>query len=179
MAQDSVVEMNIFGRVSDAEALWNVAMSASAASASAPWSNGFETADFGKMLVEAESAGRSILIEIHNDWDVFVDLRNACQAADLSYVAYTAEGGEPGWSGGLSWHPGMDDEFEFLMNGDRPKLTLAVEDVAEASRLGPDAVKDLLEAVISNTRIGSIEIDPDFVHAYEEHSGYSIATPAL
>jgi hypothetical protein len=178
MASDSVVEMNIFGRVSDPEATWDVALSASAASASAPWSNGFDFAVFGDMLIEAEKEGRAITVEIHGDWDVFEELRSRCQAAGLGYVAYTAEGGEPNWSGGISWHPEMDEEFEFLMNGEQPKLTVSVAELQEAARQGIEAVRQLADAVISNTRIGRIEIDPDFAHAYEEHTGYAIAAPA-
>jgi hypothetical protein len=178
MANDSVVEMNIFGRVSDPEATWNVALSASAASASAPWSNGFDSAAFGDMLAEAEKEGRAITIEIHDDWDVFEELRNGCQAAGLSYVAYTAEGGEPGWSGGIAWRPEMADEFEFQMNGDQPKLMLSVDDVQQAVLKGLWAVRDLVTAAVSNTRIGSIEIAPGFTEVYVEHTGYAIAAPA-
>lgn len=178
MANTSVVEMNIFGRVSDAEATWEVALSASAGSATPPWSNGFEAAAFGGMLVEAENEGRAVTVQIHDDWDVFEDLRNNCQAAGLSYVAYIAEGGEPGWSNGLSWHPGMDTEFEFLMSGEEPKLTLSVDDVQKAERMGSWAIRDLVVTEKSKVRIDSIEIEPGFAEAYKEHTGYAITAPS-
>lgn len=179
MAKDSFVEINIFGRVSDAEAVWNLAMPAASASASAPWSNGFDIADFGNQLVDAERAGRALTIEIHDNWDVFEDLRGACQKAELSYVAFISEAGEARSSCGVSWHPGMDEEFEFLMSGDRPKLTLAVEDIAEAEKAGLDAVSDLLETTIAATRIGRIEIDPGFIESYEQHCGYGVMAAAF
>nr|WP_250808429.1 hypothetical protein [Neorhizobium tomejilense] len=168
MAKTSVVQIQIFGVVkADENVFFDLALAAAAASSSAPWSSGYSADDFVDELKKAEEEQRAIRFEIHDNWDVFEELRQNCQAAGLAYVAYTAVGGEPGWSGGISFRPGMKEEFEFAVRGENAEPVVPAGALRAAQNEGPDAVAAILDALAANTRIGAITIDPEFLQSYE------------
>ncbi|MBY3157332.1 hypothetical protein HFO56_33955 [Rhizobium laguerreae] len=163
MAKNSVVEIHLFGRVdTDLDTFESLSNSGSLASFGVPWTNGYEYEQFIVELEKAQVEKRAITFQIHDNWDVFEGLRANCQAAGLSYVAYTAEAGETGWSGGISWRPGMNTEFEFSVRGENAEPMIPANILRAAQNKGPEAVAAMLEALSANTEIGVIEIAEDF-----------------
>lgn len=169
MAENSVVEINMFGRISDAEAVWEVAQAASAASSTAPWDNGFGTAEFLVVLQQAEAEGRAVSIQIHDNWELFEELRNTCQEARMSYVAYTGDPGAEGWSAGLTWRPGMQKECSFLMNGDEP--VVSIKNLQKVAGHGIAEVNALVDNVSVYASAGVVELDDGFAAAWQEYAG--------
>lgn len=165
MAKSSVVEINMFGRLADAEAAWKLAECASAASGTAPWDNGFYAEDFLKTLQRAEAEHGPVTIEIHDGWEQFEELMGACQEAGISYVAFVGNPGSDGWTSGLTWRPGMKQEYEFLVNGEEPVVSLAK--LEQAIGGGTVDVVVLADNLSEYFTVGAVEIDDRVVEAWQ------------
>ena len=166
------VEIKIFGKVSDPEAIWDLTNSA-AAEGKIDWLFDFDQAKFVAMLEEAAREGRAITLNNRGTTDLFEGVRENCQTAGLAYVITFGDRGAEGFTNGIAWNPGMEDEFEFLLHGQTPVLKL--EDVKKAAKQGIEAVSLLVERLDKHVQLGKIEIEPGFDDAFEEYSGHSIA----
>ncbi|MBY3432808.1 hypothetical protein HFN89_01285 [Rhizobium laguerreae] len=163
MAKNSVVEIHLFGRVdTDLDTFENLSNSGSLASFGVPWTNGYGNEQFIVELEKAQVEKRAVTFQIHDNWDLFEEIRANCQAAGLSYVAYTADAGETGWSGGISWRPGMNTEFEFSVRGENAEPMVPANILRAAQNRGQEAVAAMLDALSANTDIGVVEIADDF-----------------
>jgi hypothetical protein len=179
MAKNSVVEIHLFGRVdTDLETFESLADSGSVASFSVPWASGYENDQFIVELVKAQEEKRAVKFQIHDNWDVFEELRANCRAAGVSYVAHTADPGESGWSGGISWRPGMNNEFEFLVRGENAEPMVPVNILRAAQNKGPEAVASILEALSANTEIGVVEVSEDLSNALAAADSVTKIEPA-
>ena len=163
------VEISIFGKVSDPEAIFELAQSASS-EGRINYLEQFGAEAFLPMLEAAESENRAVVLTRGRTTDFFEDVRNTCKEAGLSYVVRYGESGAEGFHAGFSWHPGMKGEAAFLMNGDKPVLT--VDSLRSAANLGIEAVTDLVEETARRNEAGPITIEPGFAEAYREYSGY-------
>jgi hypothetical protein len=170
------VEISIFGTVSNPEAIWDLASSA-AAEGRINYLEEFDIGAFLPMIEAVAHEGRALVLTRGRTSDFFEGVREACQAAGLSYVVKYGDAGADGFTSGISWHPGMAEEFEFLMNG--KQAVLGVQDVRRAAAKGLDAVNGLLDAFEMQSKPGKIEIEPGFVEAYREYAGLEAEGVAL
>lgn len=157
------VEIKIFGKVSDPEAIWELAGTA-AAEGKINWLSSFGRAEFPGLLEQAAREGRALILTKRDTSDFFEDVTASCQEAGLSYVVAFGETGSEDFTNGFAWHPGMNEEFQFILDGKYPALKLV--DVQKAAIQGIDAVNSLLARVADHTRVGKIEIAPGFAEAY-------------
>jgi hypothetical protein len=168
MAKNSVVEIHLFGRLNtDLETFENLANAGSLASFGTPYTTGYGNEQFIVELEKAQEGNRAVTFQIHDNWEVFEELRESCQAAGISYVAHTANAGEEGWSGGISWRPGMYNEFQFLVRGEKAEPMVPVNILRAAHDKGPEAVAAIIDALTANTKIGVVEIAEEFSNAME------------
>lgn len=160
------VEFNIFGKVSNPEAVWELANTA-AASATINFSESFESMEFVRMLGKAAADGTAVTITGGDTKDLLYDVQVACANAGLSYVMRYSEAGNENFTDGMSWHPGMSQDFEFsLDSGDATvKLSLLQKTAAK----GIDAVNALIDRVATHTRIGKVELEPEFAEALQAY----------
>ncbi|MCS4088468.1 hypothetical protein [Rhizobium sp. BK176] len=179
MAKNSVVEIHLFGRVdTDLETFENLANAGSLASFGTPYSTGYGNEQFIVELEKAQEEKRAVTYQIHDNWETFEELRANCQSAGISYVAHTANAGEEGWSGGISWRPGMNNEFEFLVRGEKAEPMVPVNILRAAHNKGEEAVAAILDALTANTRIGVIEIAEEFSNAMAAATSIARIAPA-
>lgn len=158
------VEIKIFGKVSNPEAIWNLAQAASNES-SLFADDGFDVDDFANMLEKAAAAGDAIEFYKNGYDDVFESVTSACQEAGLSYVWSIGEHSGDGPTNGVAWRPGLNDEIPFLVHDGKYGLSLDV--IAKAARKGIDEVNSLVKTVASLTAVGKIEIEPGFMALYQ------------
>lgn len=171
----SDVEIKIFGKVSDPEAVFELA-SAAAEEGKLEWHGDIDTADFVDMLAKAADEGRPIVLMRGHTTNFFDGVTSACQEVGLSYVvSYGLSGGE-GFSKGFSWKPGMLREREFLLDGCDP--VLSVDCVRRAAEKGDDAVMNLVNETVGLVEVGKIELEPGFLEAYREYAGYDATATA-
>jgi hypothetical protein len=166
MASDA--EIKIFGKPADPEAVWDLAVSA-AAEGKINWLHSFKISEFSGLLEQAAQEGRALTFTARCSTDVFEDTRSACQAAGLSYVVSQGNPGMEGFTNGLAWHPGMSDEYRFLLDGKHAVLRIA--DVQKAARQGIEAVNALVDRVATHAHVGKIELEAGFTEAYQAFAG--------
>lgn len=162
------VEILIFGKVSDPEAMWDLAQSASGECAQL----GAPTVDpekFAALVDDAARAGKAVKLASYGVKHLFDDVRTGCGKAGLSFVMSYGESGAEGFTNASAWHPGMVNEVEFHLDG--KFVTLRFADVQKAARKGIEAVNALLDNVTKHATVGKIEIEPGFEDAYEAFSG--------
>lgn len=169
------VEIMIFGKVSNPEAIWDLA-NAAAAEARINFLEDFEARKFQGMLEKAQTEGGALELTRRDTTNLLESVRGACQRAGLSYVVRYGDSGAEGFSNGLSWKPGMASESEFLINGKDPVVRLS--DVSRAAATGGDAVVKLVDDILKRISVGAIEIAPGFAEAYLDYVGPETA-PAL
>jgi hypothetical protein len=166
MASDA--EIKIFGKVSNPEAVWDLAVSA-ATEGKIDWLHAFKIGEFSGLLQRAAHEERALTLTVRCAAGVFEDTRSACQAAGLSYVVSCGIPGAEGFTDGFAWRPGMKEEVEFLLDGKDPVLKIA--DVQKAARRGIESVNALVDRVASHTCVGKIELEPGFKEAYQAFAG--------
>lgn len=167
MSSDVVI--NIFGKISNPEAIWNLAM-AIASEGMLEWTTPINLEDVLSILEEAEARAEPLTLTRSDTKDLFDGVTYACREAGLSYVVHFGETGAEGFSDGFSWKPGMERDFEFALSGDEPSISL--RELEKAVALGLDQVKALLERVAGHSRVGVIEIEPGFREQYiAEYAG--------
>lgn len=164
----SDVEIKIFGKVSNPETIFELAVAA-AGEGKIGWLTAFRADEFPGLLEQAAREGRALELTRRNTTDYFEGVRSSCQAAGLSYVLSCGETGAEGFTNGFAWHPGMTREFEFLLAG--KNAVLQVADVQKAVSQGIGAVNALVERIANNTRVGKVEIEPGFLEAYQAYAG--------
>jgi hypothetical protein len=157
------IEIKIFGKVTNPEAIWALAEAASQESSLGAL-DGFDPREFEKMLVAAEEAGEPIYLSKEGYDDVFADVTAACRDAGLSYIWTIGDPNAEGPTSGLAWKQGMGRAIPFIIHDNKPGLELAV--IARAARKGIDAVNDLVETVSVATTVGKIELEVGFLEAY-------------
>jgi hypothetical protein len=158
------VEIHIFGKVSNPEAVWELANSVEA-TATINFSEGLENTDFVEMLTKAAAEGKAVTLTRGDTKDLFDEVTSACAEAGLSYVLYYSESGNENFTDGMSWHPGMRSDFEFSL--DNGEATLKLSQVEKAAAKGIEAVNALIAGATVHTRIGKVEIEPGFTEALQ------------
>lgn len=171
----SNVEIRFGGKVSDAEAIFEVASSA-AAEGTLDWFTCLSTDEFPDLLVRAAEEGTPIVLKQRDTYDFFEGLREACREAGLSYVVLYGSVKSQNYKDGFAWKPGMSDEQEFKVEGEDQAFTL--NSVREAAQSGIDAIASLIGETERLLDVGKIEIEPGFFEAYEEYSGHRPSAPA-
>lgn len=166
MSYDATIK--IFGKVSNPEAVWELALAASAETR-VGWIDSFEPSAFLSMLQSASADGEALTLTRSSTDDLLNGVSEACREAGLSYVVSYGENGGDGFTDGFSWRPGMPDEVSFSLDGETPTLPLA--QVAEAAKAGIEAVRALVAQTAANTWVGSVVIEPGFEESYREHVG--------
>ncbi len=160
------VELHIFGKVSNPEAVWELA-NAAASAATVNFSERLENTEFVEMLTKAAAEGTAVTLTQGDTKDLFDEVTSACAEAGLSYVLYWCECGNEKFTDGMSWRPGMRSDFEFsLDNGD---ATLKLAQVEKAAAQGIEAVNALIDRATTHTRIGKVEIEPGFAEALQAY----------
>lgn len=157
--------IDIFGKVSNPEAMWDVATEASI-EGRVEWMFDLTREKFDELLEQAARDGTALTITRRDTSEIFEDLRSSCQAAGLSYVIQCGYNGAEEFNKGLSWNPGMDKEFNFLIAGGK-YMTLYVSEVQRAAKQGIEAVNALVDNIMANTHIGKIEFEPGYAEAYQ------------
>lgn len=165
-------EISIFGHVANPEAIWDLANGASA-EAKIGWLYDLKATDFLGYLQRSEEDEKPLVLTGRGLFEI---LRQECQAANLAYVMRFGVKGDDGFTNGISWRPGMDNEFSFLIRGEG--LAIKIEDVQAAAARGIDAVNNLVASVEALNQVGKITIEPGFLEAYEEYAGPSPVAPA-
>jgi hypothetical protein len=160
------VEINIFGNVSNPEAVWELA-NAAAATATINFHNSFENMDFIEMLSNAAAEGTAVTLTRGDTKDLFDEVTSACAEAGLSYVMHYGECGNEQFTDGMSWHPGMKRDFEFSLEAGH--ATVRVSEVQKAAAQGIEAVNALVHRATAHTRIGKVEIEPGFTEALQSY----------
>lgn len=163
------VEIKIFGKVSasEPEAIWELAQSA-ATEGKKDYLFDLDEKDFVGMIEKAGSEGGVVILTRGDTTDFFESVRSDCQSAGLSYVVKYGDKGAEGFSDGISWQPGMDKEFEFLLDKNRNPV-VRITEVHEAAKKGIEAVNELLVRIATYSRVGKIEVDPGFSEAYKAY----------
>ncbi|MNU45048.1 hypothetical protein D3C71_338810 [compost metagenome] len=160
------VEINIFGKVSNPEAVWELA-NAAAASATVNFSESFENTEFVQMLEKAAAEGTSVTITGGDTKDLLDEVTTACAEAGLSYVMHYADTGSEKFTDGMAWRPGMRRDFEFsLADGD---ASVKLSELQKAAAQGIDAVNALIDRATAHTRIGKVEMEPGFSEALQAY----------
>jgi len=162
------VEIKIFGKASDPEAVWELAKAA-ACEGKVDWIGAVPVDGFADLIEKTARAGQPLSLGKHDTTDFFEEVRSCCQEASLSYVVKFGAKGMEGFSEGISWRPGMKDEFSFHLDGKDPVLRVA--DVRRAAKIGIAAVAALVEAVSGHAVTGAIETEPGFAEAYRVCAG--------
>mgnify|MGYP001424656747 FL=1 len=162
MRSDVVIE--IFGRVSDPDAVMTLA-EAAADEGLIDWDSQVEPDELVGLLEEASDNGRALTLTRSDTTNWFLGVREACRQAGLSYVVSGGMSGAEGFSSGLSRSPEMDEEFHFELSDDA--ASVKVSEVAKAARLGIEAVNELVERLTTGVKVGRIELEPGFIEAYE------------
>jgi hypothetical protein len=160
------VEFNIFGKAANPEAVWELANIA-AASATINFSESFENIEFVQMLEKAAAEGTAVTITGGDTKDLLYDVQHACAEAGLSYVMHYAETGSEDFTDGMSWRPGMSEDFEFSLDAGDATVKLSV--LQKAASKGIDAVNALIDRATSHTRIGKVELEPGFSEALQAY----------
>lgn len=160
------VEINIFGKVSNPEAVWDLA-NAAAATATINFSDGFENTDFVEMLEKAAAEGTAVTLTRGDTKDLLDEVTSACAEAGLSYVMHYGECGNEKFTDGMSWHPGLKRDFEFSLGDGH--ATVRVSDVQKAAAKGIEAVNALIDRATAHTRIGKVEMEPGFTEALQAY----------
>lgn len=161
MRSDVVIE--IFGEVSDVNAIRNLAEQA-AAEGMIDWDTSFDENEFVGFLIEAANDGRAFVLTRQDTGNFFEGVTSACQAAALSYVVSFGPSGDERYTNGFSWQPGMSEEFKFDTDGADVTITLA--SVRSAAAMGIDAINELVARTSRFTAVGTITISPGFEEAY-------------
>lgn len=162
------IQIRIHGTVNNPEAIFDLA-NAAAAEGFLNFTDGFDRHDFRIMLDTAAAAGSAVTLTKRVTTHFFEDVRKACQAAGLSYVAKYGHPGAEDFSEGFSWVPGMKEEFTFHLVDN--EIALKASDLRDAASDGDGSVITLLNLIEFNTRVGKIEIEPGFAEAYDEYAG--------
>lgn len=160
-------EIAIFGKVSNPEAIWELALAA-ASESRVNWIDQFDTSDFVKMLEQAASEGRAVTLTKSDTTDLFDNVTSCCQFAGLSYIVKFGERGAEGFDRGFSWRPGMPRQQQFHLDG--RNATLKVAHVEKAAQQGIDEVFALIERIKAHTTAGQVEIAPGFADAYRTYA---------
>lgn len=162
------VEIRIFGKAADPEAVWELAKAA-ASEGKVDWIGAVPVAGFAELIEKTAFAEQPLCLGRHNTTDFFEEVRSCCQDAGLSYVVRFGPKGMEGFSEGFSWKPGMKNEFHFHLDGENPALKLS--EVRKAAQKGIAAVSALVETVAERALVGSIEVDPGFAESYRACAG--------
>lgn len=162
------VTLSISGKVSNAEAVFDLASSA-AAEGMVDWNEGFATGDFVPMLEKAAAEGQAVTLTRKDTTSFFEGVTGDCRVAGLSYVVNYGVSGEEGFTNGFTWRPGMAEDYGFLLDGENPALPLA--DVRRAAAKGLDAVNALVDRVATLSSVGKVEIEPGLLDAYRAFAG--------
>lgn len=162
------VEINIFGRAKDPEAIWELA-NAAVAEGRNDYIFSFDHLEFTRLLEEAARQERPLTLTNSDTKELFPDVTKCCQEAGLSYVVLYGSHGEEGFSDGFSWRPGMPEERGFLVHG--TSVALKAEDVVIAARQGIEAVNTLIHETVSCAKAGKLEVDADVIEALRNNCG--------
>lgn len=155
------IEIKVFGKVSDAEAIHAVA---EAVCNEEGLDESVEASEVVDQLVAA--SGRTAIEFSGNGYDdVFEGVTEACQQAGLSYVWTIGDESGEGPTNGKAWKPGMSEEIEFLIH--EKSIGVPLKALAGAANNGPEAVTDLIATYAAATRVGRVDVEPGFVEAYK------------
>lgn len=160
------VEIRIFGKVSEPEAIWELGIAA-ADEGMVDWVDAFGNDEFVGMLEQAATEGRALTLTRSDTKNLFESVTTHCQEAGLSYVLTYGKSGAEGFTNGVSWHPEMEREYEFTLDGEN--ATLKLSDVRKAAKQGIDAVNALVDRITAHTRIGKVEIEHGFGEALQAY----------
>ena len=174
------IKIQIFGELTNPEAIWDLG-NAAAAETTVDWMSGFEVADFSGLLEAAANEERALVLVRSDTKDLIDAVRSTCMDAGLSFVAHYAASGVEGYTNGIAWRPGMRSEYEFLVSGHEDVL-LPLSAIRQKHAAGPGAIDAMLTDIIAKTTVGKIVVTPEFRAEYEEYSGYpwgsaSISSP--
>lgn len=155
------IEITIFGEVTDPKAALKVG---EAVRDEEYIDEEVDEFDFVEELIKAAAKGEAVEYNGHGYDDVFLDVRNACQEAGLSYVWKIGDSRAESMSNGVAWKPGMAEELEFLVHDNQ--LGIPLKALSAATKLGPDATMALIDSYRSATRIGRVRLADGFEEAY-------------
>jgi hypothetical protein len=160
-------EIEIFGIASDPEKMHEVYSQAAAEMALEPYGDLTED-NFVKMMEDAVQEGRALHFSRGRASDVFEDLTGACREAGLSYRVHYGDSRRDTPTDGFAWHPGLEDNREFLL---RAGIVTLREDQIQAAEKNGVQMDELFEEMNALDVPGKLEFAPGFLEAFKAYDG--------